>query len=98
MDADFPQLGMDSARTQAKLHGMRVVYDRAYPPSTVDFSPIIRAIQSAHADVVYFGTYPPDCAGLLRAAAELKLKATILGGGMIGPQVTALKQQLGPAA
>ncbi len=96
VDADFPQLGMDSARTQAKLHGMRVVYDRAYPPSTVDFTPIIRSIQSSRADVVYFGTYPPDCSGLLRAAAELKLKATVLGGGMIGPQVTALKQQLGP--
>ncbi|WP_204320119.1 hypothetical protein, partial [Klebsiella oxytoca] len=32
----------------------------------------------------------------LRAATELKLRATLLGGGMIGPQVTGIKAQLGP--
>lgn len=95
-DADFPQRSMDSARRQAKAHDMRIVYDRAYPPSTVDFSPIIRAVQSSRADVVFFASYPQDTSGLLRAAGELKLKATVLGGGMIGPQIAAIKQQLGP--
>ncbi|MBN8944929.1 MAG: amino acid ABC transporter substrate-binding protein [Rhizobiales bacterium] len=96
LDSDFPQRAMESARRQAKKSGIRIVYDRAYPPSTVDFSPIIRSIQSARADLVFFASYPPDSSGLLRAATELKLRATLLGGGMIGPQVTGIKAQLGP--
>ena len=37
----------------------------------------------------------PNSIGLLKAARELKLTAMMLGGGMIGPQVTGIKQQLG---
>jgi branched-chain amino acid transport system substrate-binding protein len=33
---------------------------------------------------------------LLRATYEAKLTATVLGGGMIGPQITAIKAQFGP--
>lgn len=97
LDSDFPHRAMQSARAQAKAHGIKVVYDRTYPPSTVDFSPVIRAIQSARPDLVFFASYPADSVGLLRAVAEQKLGATVLGGGMIGPQVTAIKTQLGPA-
>lgn len=96
LDSDFSNRAMESARKQAELHGIKVVYDRAYPPSTVDFSPIVRAIQSAAPDLVFFASYPPDSVGLLKAAEELKLSAAMLGGGMIGPQVTAIKAQLGP--
>ncbi|TCT02210.1 amino acid ABC transporter substrate-binding protein [Aquabacter spiritensis] len=95
LDSDFSNRAMESARTQAKLRGIKVVYDRAYPPSTVDFSPIVRAIQSATPDLVFFASYPPDSVGLLKAVRELKLTAKMLGGGMVGPQVTAIKAQLG---
>lgn len=96
LDSDFPQRAMESARTQAEAAGIKVVYDRAYPPSTVDYTPIVRAIQSAAPDLVFFASYPPDSVGLLKAAVELKLNAKMVGGGMIGPQVTAIKQQMGP--
>ncbi|NYZ17632.1 amino acid ABC transporter substrate-binding protein [Azospirillum sp. RWY-5-1] len=95
LDSDFSNRAMESARWQAREHGIRVVYDRAYPPSTVDFSPIVRAIRSAAPDLVFFASYPPDSVGLLKAAGELKLTAKMLGGGMVGPQVTAIKAQLG---
>jgi branched-chain amino acid transport system substrate-binding protein len=96
LDADFPQRAVESARFLAQRHGLRVVYDRSYPPGTVDFSPIMRAIQAARPDLVYISSYPPDSAGLLRAASELRMSARMFGGAMIGPQISAQKAQLGP--
>ncbi len=96
LDADFPQRAVESARYLAQRHGLRIVYDRSYPPGTVDYSPIIRSIQAARPDLVYISSYPPDSAGLLRAASELRLTARIFGGAMIGPQISAQKAQLGP--
>ncbi len=96
LDGDFAQRTMKSARTQAKAAGLEIVYDKTYPPSTVDYGPIIRALQAAAPDIVYFGSYPSDSVGLLKAIYETKLTATVLGGGMIGPQITAVKAQFGP--
>ncbi|MCK8785669.1 amino acid ABC transporter substrate-binding protein [Roseomonas sp. NAR14] len=96
LDSDFHQRAAESARFLARQHGLRVVYDRAYPPSTVDFSPIIRAVQAARPDLVFVGSYPPDTAGLLRAASELRVNFPMMGGPMIGPHITAQKLQLGP--
>ncbi|HLW92910.1 MAG TPA: amino acid ABC transporter substrate-binding protein [Roseiarcus sp.] len=96
LDSDFLQRSMRSARKQAKDLGLEIVYDKSYPPGTVDYGPIVRAIQAAKPDVVYFASYPPDSVGLLKAVTEAKLTATVLGGGMIGPQITAIKAQFGP--
>ncbi len=96
LDSDFLQRSMKSARTQAKAAGLEIVYDKSYPPSTVDYGPIIRAIQAARPDIVYLASYPTDSVGLLKAIYETKLAATVVGGGMIGPQITAIKAQFGP--
>jgi branched-chain amino acid transport system substrate-binding protein len=96
LDSDFLQRAADSARYHAKKRGLKIVYDRSYPPGTVDFAPIIRGIQAEKPDIVFFASYPPDSVGLLRASNELRLGAKLFGGTMIGPQVTAIKQQLGP--
>jgi branched-chain amino acid transport system substrate-binding protein len=96
LDSDFHQRTAESARFLAREHKLRVVYDRAYPPSTVDFAPIIRSVQAARPDVVFVGSYPPDTAGLLRAANELRVNFSLFGGPMIGPHITAQKLQLGP--
>jgi branched-chain amino acid transport system substrate-binding protein len=96
LDSDFHQRAAESARFLARERGLRVVYDRAYPPSTVDFAPIIRAVQAARPDAVFVGSYPPDTAGLLRAASELRANFPLFGGPMIGPHITAQKIQLGP--
>jgi len=96
LDSDFHQRTAESARYLAGQNRLRVVYDRAYPPSTVDFAPIIRAVQAARPDIVFLGSYPPDTAGLLRAASELRVNFGLFGGPMIGPHITAQKLQLGP--
>jgi branched-chain amino acid transport system substrate-binding protein len=95
-DAEYPRVATEGAREIAKKFGLKIVYDRSYPPSTVDYTPIVRAIQAANPDIVYVASYPPDSAGMVRAANEIGLKTTVFGGGLIGLQFAALKQQLGP--
>ncbi|HXX83061.1 MAG TPA: amino acid ABC transporter substrate-binding protein [Casimicrobiaceae bacterium] len=95
-DAEYPALALEGARAQAKRTGLKVVYDKSYPPNTVDFSPIVRAIQATNPDLVFLASYPPDSAGMVRAVNEVGLKTRMFGGGLVGPQFAALKTQLGP--
>ena len=50
-DAEFARSAVDAAREQAKKRGFRIVYDQSYPPSTTDFTPMVRAIQIGRAHV-----------------------------------------------
>jgi branched-chain amino acid transport system substrate-binding protein len=95
-DAEYPAMALEGARTHVKRLGLKVVYDKTYPPNTVDYSPIVRAIQATSPDLVYLASYPPDSAGMVRAANEVGLKARMFGGGLVGTQFAALKTQLGP--
>jgi branched-chain amino acid transport system substrate-binding protein len=95
-DAEFSILALEGARENAKKHGIKIVYDRTYPPNTIDFTPIVRSIKAANPDLVFYASYPPDSSGLIRATHEVGLGARMLGGGMIGLQFAALKTQLGP--
>jgi branched-chain amino acid transport system substrate-binding protein len=95
-DAEFGKITSDGARDIAKKMGLKIVYDRSYPPSTVDFAPIARAIQSANPELVFIASYPIDSVGLYRAINEVGLKAKLVGGGAVGPQFTTIKAQLGP--
>ncbi|MGP0089694.1 MAG: amino acid ABC transporter substrate-binding protein [Xanthobacteraceae bacterium] len=95
-DAEFAQGAAQGARENLKEHGFSIVYDRTYPPGTVDFSPIIRSVQAASPDIVYVASYPADGAGLVRAASELRLRTKMFGGSMVGMQSTPLRMQLGP--
>jgi branched-chain amino acid transport system substrate-binding protein len=95
-DAEFPRNATDGARELAQAAGLKVVYDKTYPPTTNDYTPIVRAIQATNPDLVFVASYPPDTVGMIRAASEIGLKAKLFGGGMVGLQSTAIKTQLGP--
>jgi branched-chain amino acid transport system substrate-binding protein len=95
-DAEFAKNAVDGARAQAKRAGYTIVYDKTYPPTTADYSPIVRAIQATNPDMVFVGSYPPDTVGMVRAANEVGLKVKLFGGGMVGLQAAAIKTQLGP--
>ena len=95
-DAEFPHNAMDGARVLAKQAGLKIVYDKTYPPTTTDYTPIIRAIQATNPDLVLVCSYPPDSVGMVRAAHEVGLKTKLFGGGMVGLQSTSIKVQLGP--
>ena len=95
-DAEFAQNSADGARDNAKKAGFNIVYDKAYPPPTADFAPIVRAIQAANPDIVYQGAYPPDTVGFIRAMHEIGFKPKMYGGALVGLLVTPVKMQLGP--
>ena len=95
-DAEFARTAADGAKENAKKLGFKVIYDRSYPPTTTDFSPILRAVQSANADIVFVAAYPPDTVGIIRSAHEVGLAPKMFGGTMIGLLATPLKVQLGP--
>jgi len=95
-DAEFGRNVCEGARENAKKAGLKIVYDKNYPPPTADFAPIIRAIQATNPDIAVFCSYPPDSVGIIRAMNEVGFKAKIVGGAMVGVQATAIKRQLGP--
>jgi len=95
-DAEYPKNASEGARDTAKSMGLKVVYDKSYPPSTSDFTPIVHAIQATRPEIVFVASYPPDSAGMVRAVTEVGLKTRYFGGGMVGLQFTPLKQQFGP--
>ena len=95
-DAEYPKKGTQGARDIAKENGLTIVYDKSYPPSATDYSPIVHAIQATDPEIVFVASYPPDSAGMLRAATEIGLKTRYFGGGMVGLQYTPFKKQFGP--
>jgi branched-chain amino acid transport system substrate-binding protein len=95
-DAEFGRVNAEAARGIAKQMGLDVVYDRGYPPSTLDFAPIVRAVQASKPDLVFLASYPTDTVGIVRSINEIGLKARLIGGGPVGLQFAAIKTQLGP--
>ena len=95
-DAEYPKNATEGVRDIAKREGLQIVYDKSYPPTTADYTPIIHAIQATNPEIVFVASYPPDSAGILRATTEVGLKTRYFGGGMVGFQYTAFKQQFGP--
>ena len=95
-DAEFAKNSADGAREAAKEAGLNIVYDKAYPPNTTDYSPVIRAVQATNPDLVYNAGYNPDTVGMIHAAHEVGLKTRMFGGNMVGLASTTGRMQLGP--
>jgi branched-chain amino acid transport system substrate-binding protein len=96
-DAEFAQNAADGARESIKeIGGFETVLDQKYPPSTTDYTPVMRAVQALNPDIVYVAAYPPDSVGIVRAANEIGLTPKMFGGALIGLLVSPIKAQLGP--
>jgi branched-chain amino acid transport system substrate-binding protein len=93
-DAEFARNACDGARENSKAHGFKIIYDKTVPPGTTDFSPIIRALQAANADLVVACSYPLSSVGLVQSAKELGLNPKMFGGAMVGLQSTVFKDRL----
>ncbi len=96
-DQEFAQNLAKTAREVATKLGMQIVFDQAYPPSTVEFSGILRALKAAKPDIVYVASYPPDSAGILRGVNEIGIgdNVKLFGGGMVGLQFGTVMENLG---
>jgi len=94
-DAEFSRNACEGARANAKTFGVKIVYDKSFPPGTTDFSPIVRALQASNADIVVVCSYPLSSVGITLAVNEANYKPKIIGGAMVGLQATVFKQKLG---
>jgi branched-chain amino acid transport system substrate-binding protein len=96
-DQEFAQNLVKTTREVAGKRNMQIVFDQAYPPNTVEFSSIIRALKATKPDIVYVASYPPDSAGILRGVNEIGIgdSVKLFGGGMVGLQFGAVMENLG---
>jgi branched-chain amino acid transport system substrate-binding protein len=96
-DAEFSQNVLAGARANIEQAGLKIVYDNSYPPTTADFTALVRAIQAASPDIVFVASYPADSTGIVRSVNELEYRPKLFGGAMIGLSFAAVKSQFGPA-
>jgi branched-chain amino acid transport system substrate-binding protein len=96
-DQEFAQNLANGARELAKKAGLKTVYDQNYPPTTTDFSSLIRGVRAAKPDMVFVMSYPNDSVAIVRAVNEIGVGSSvkIFGGGMVGLQFTPIMQSLG---
>jgi branched-chain amino acid transport system substrate-binding protein len=96
-DAEFAQNMAGGLRADAKDAGLQIVYDQSYPPSTVDFSSMLRAIRAKKPDAVFVAAYPSDGTAIIRALSEIGVgdSVKLFGGGMVGLQFSTIMESLG---
>lgn len=96
-DAEFAQTLANGVREEMRRQGFQSVYDQNYPPATVDFSSMLRAVRAKKPDAVYVASYPTDSAAIIRALSEIGAGSSvkIFGGGMVGLQYSTIKESLG---
>ena len=98
-DAEFAQTFAEGIRNGIKANGLESVYDQNYPPNTVDFSSVIRAIRATKPDVVFVASYPSDSSAIIRSVSEIGVGSSVklFGGGMVGLQNASIMESLGSA-
>lgn len=96
-DAEFSQTLAGGVRAGLKAHGLQVVYDQNYPPATMDFSSMLRALRAKQPDAVFVASYPADSTAIIRAVNEIGVgdSVKLFGGGMVGLQYSTTMQALG---
>jgi branched-chain amino acid transport system substrate-binding protein len=96
-DQEFAQNLANGARELAKKANIKAVYDQNYPPTTTDFSSLIRGIRAARPEMVFVMSYPNDSVAVIRAVNEIGVgsQVQVFGGGMVGLQFTPIMTSLG---
>ncbi|MGL3104862.1 amino acid ABC transporter substrate-binding protein [Bradyrhizobium sp. BR 1432] len=96
-DQEFAQNILAGAKKLAQNAGFETVYEQTYPPTTVDFSSMVRSIRAASPDMVFVASYPADSTGIIRAVNEIGIGSSVklFGGGMVGLQYASVMQALG---
>jgi branched-chain amino acid transport system substrate-binding protein len=95
-DAEFSRNPILGAKANAEKYGFRIVHEATYPLTTENFTPVIDAISESNCDLLFLCSYLQDSIGLVCAIHAHPFRPKMVGGGMIGPQNTAVKTTLGP--
>jgi branched-chain amino acid transport system substrate-binding protein len=96
-DAEFAQNIANGVRGELTAHGLQALYDQNYPPNTVDFSSMLRAIRAKKPDAVFVASYPAESSAIIRGLNELGVGESVklFGGGMVGLQYASIMESLG---
>jgi branched-chain amino acid transport system substrate-binding protein len=94
-DAEFSRNPILGAKDNAKKYGFAIVHETTYPLTTQDFTPVIDAVAKSNCDLLFLCSYLADSIGLVQAIHAHPFRPKMVGGGMIGPQNTAVKTALG---
>ena len=95
-DAEFSRNPILGAKANAKKYGFQIVHEATYPLTTENFTPVIDAVAENNCDLLFLCSYLADSIGLVRTIYTHRFRPKMVGGGMIGPQNTAVKSTLGP--
>src|SRR6266852_3334430 len=95
-DAEFSRNPILGAKANSEKYGFQIVHEATYPLTTKDFTPVIGAVAESNCDLLFLCSYLADSIGLVRTIREHRFRPKMVGGGMIGPQNTAVKTTLGP--
>lgn len=96
-DQEFAQNLANGARQVIKDRGLKLIYEQNYPPTTTDFSSIVRSARARRPDLVFVASYPNDSVAMVRAASEIGFgdQVQAFGGAMVGLQFTPIMVNLG---
>ena len=96
-DAEFAQNLANGVRGELKDYGLQAAYDQNYPPNTVDFSSMLRAVRAKKPDAVFVASYPAESSAIIRGLNELGVgdSVKLFGGGMVGLQYASIMESLG---
>lgn len=96
-DAEFAQNIAGAVRAGLKDAGLQSVYDQNYPPATVEFSSMLRAVRARNPDAVFVASYPTDSSAIIRSLREVGVGdgVKLFGGGMVGLQYASHLEALG---
>jgi branched-chain amino acid transport system substrate-binding protein len=94
-DAEFSRNPIRGAKANSAKYGFQIVHEATYSLTTEDFKPVIDAVAKSDCDLLFLCSYLNDSIGLVRAIHAHTFRPKMVGGGMIGPQNTAVKTALG---
>jgi branched-chain amino acid transport system substrate-binding protein len=97
VDNEYGGRVIQGAMLAAKDAGLTILNTIRYapPPTTIDFTPILRSAKATNADCLFFASYPVDSMGLIRAAKEINYTPKMFGGAMVGLQNASVFTELG---
>ncbi len=78
-NGDYGKGFADMNREALEAAGVQTVLFEAVTPDAVDFSPIVRKLRRANADIVVFGGYQPTASKLLQQMRRDRVKTPVIG-------------------
>jgi branched-chain amino acid transport system substrate-binding protein len=95
-NAEFSRNPILGAKDNAKKYGFTIVHEATYPLTTGNFRSVIDAVAESNCDLLFLCSYLTDSIGLVQAIHAHRFHPKMVGGGVIGPQNSAVKTVLGP--